>query len=1438
VSSKSTLTYGGSADAGAPAGKAGTLLLDPKNLNISAAPAGIYPQYDLINPHPTVGGIFGLRGILSNGNAIATDLYDNFGGTHAGAVYLFNGLTGALVSSLFGSNPNDLVGYYGIASLTNGNYLVLSPIWNGARGAVTWASGTAGVSGVVSPANSLVGGNANDLVGTYSGGFYTVTPLSNGNYLVISTAWDNNRGAVTWGSGTTGISGVVSADNSLVGSNPSDLVSYQSSGSRSVTLLSNGNYVVKSPFWNGTRGAVTWGSGTAGVRGVVSEANSLLGSTPNDRVGDDFSPIIFLGNGNLVVQSPSWNGNRGAITWGSATAGVAGTISAANSLVGSDANDRVGNGGITILSNGNYVVGSPFWNSNRGAVTWGSGTTGVAGTITAINSVVGNDPNDRVANVGIKVLSTGDYLVGSSLWNGNRGAVTWGSATTGINGTISAANSFIGTNANDQVSSGGITVLSSGNYLILSPLWNGNRGAVTWVSRTTVGTTGTVSSANSLVGSHANDRVSNAGITLLNNGNYVVQSPSWNGNRGAVTWGNGTTGTTGTVSEANSLVGSSPNDQVGQLITLLTNGNYLVHSPSWNANHGAVTWGSATTAILGAVSAANSLVGSNSGDFVGSYTAFSYIILLSNGNYVLQSTLWNGSRGAATWGSGETGVSGVVSAANSLVGTDLQDGVGFYITPLTNGNYLVRSPFWNHDRGAVTWGSGTTGISGVVSDANSLVGDSPNDDVGIGVTPLINGNYVVDCFTWNRNRGAVTWGSGTAGVSGVVSGANSLTGSSPNDDVGGGSIHSVTVLSNGNYLVVSPFWNSNRGAVTWCDGTTGLSGVVSDTNSLVGSSPDDQVAATAFSLTLLSNGNYVVQSEHWNGDRGAVTWGNGTMGVSGVVSEGNSLVGSNPNDRVGYNYFSTTVTPLSNGSYVVRSPFWNGSRGAATLVNGTTGQTLDGRNVITQQNSLEGQLPNGGATDVVEDPLHQCFLIGFSSEGGGRVTVGLTDPTQLSYARAQAQIITITPDFLTHTLNTGTAVLLQASNDITIEDPIHVDAGGQGGVLTLQAGRSILINASITTDNGALTLIANDTLADGVADAQRDPGNAFITMAGGTVLDTGTGPLDIELRDGAGLTNNSSRAINLQSVTAGSVAIVNNGPSAGSDIRLETVATNGPQSYSNPHGTATVAGYLLAGGSQITFTDSVTVNADVAVGFDGDTVDFAGSGTQTLQNASGSQFSNFAHTGGGTLQLMGGLNVIGSFLDAAGTFDANDQMVTVSGLAQITDGAYLAGTAPQNFHGGLVLMGGLFTSSTGPMTVTGPIAVVNGLLTGQGTIESLTDIGGTLAPSPGILSVAGSVTLFASSTFSVTLNGTDPGSYSQVSASGPVNLGGSTLELTLGFAPQVGDAFTLISSAFGPIIGTFAGLDEGATFTQDGILFQITYQGGPDGNSVVLTRLS
>ena len=151
---------------------------------------------------------------------------------------------------------------------------------------------------------------------------------------------------------------------------------------------------------------------------------------------------------------------------------------------------------------------------------------------------------------------------------------------------------------------------------------------------------------------------------------------------------------------------------------------------------------------------------------------------------------------------------------------------------------------------------------------------------------------------------------------------------------------------------------------------------------------------------------------------------------------------------------------------------------------------------------------------------------------------------------------------------------------------------------------------------------------------------------------------------------------------------------------------------------------------------------------------------------------------------------------------------------------------------------GNLTASDNPITFNNSVMLAAGLTLTAGA-STVTFAGGTVAPDPGVLTIAGGCTLSASSTFTATLNGTGSSSYSQVTASGPVDLGGSTLMLALGFTPQVGDSFTLLTTSDpGGISGTFAGLAEGATFTEGGFTFQITYQGGPGGKSVVIRRVA
>jgi hypothetical protein len=703
-------------------------------------------QTDIVGPPG--GGSFGTSvTVLPNGNIVVTDPYYDAGPTpDVGAVYLYNGATRALISTLTGSTADDQVGEGGVTVLSNGNYAVSSRYWNNGAaagaGAVTWGNGDTGASGVVSSTNSLVGSTAGDQVG------WRVHPLSNGNYVVRSSDWDNggeaDAGAVTWGDGTSGTSGVVSSTNSLVGSTADDHV-----GEGGVTPLSNGHYVVGSRDWDDGSttdvGAATWGDGTSGTCGVVSSANSLVGSTAGDRVGWS---VEALSNGHYVVGSRYWDDGAvadvGAVTWGDGTSGTTGVVSSTNSLVGSTATDRVG-WHVQALSNGHYVTSSLFWDNggatDAGAVTWGDGTVGASGVVSSTNSLVGSAANDYVGSLGVVELSNSNYVVYSPEWDDGGttdvGAVTWGDGTTGVSGVVSSTNSLVGSTAGDEVG-WNVVPLSNGHYVVSSPNWdNGaaaDAGAATWGNGTST-TVGVVSSTNSLVGSTTGDRVG-YGVMPLSNGNYVVGSPNWdNGgavDAGAVTWADGTSTTVGVVSSANSLVGSTAGDSVGEQdnVAALSNGNYVVGSHRWDnggvTDAGAVTWGDGTSGTTGVVSSTNSLVGSTAGDWVG-YR----VTALSNGHYVASSRYWdNGAvvdAGVATWGDGTRGTSGVVSSTNSLVGSTAGDQVGYLnVVPLSNGNYVVRTPDWDNggavDAGAVTWGNGDTGTSGAITVENSVCG--------------------------------------------------------------------------------------------------------------------------------------------------------------------------------------------------------------------------------------------------------------------------------------------------------------------------------------------------------------------------------------------------------------------------------------------------------------------------------------------------------------------------------------------------------------------------------------------------------------------------------------------------------------------------------------------------------------------------------------------
>ena len=144
--------------------------------------------------------------------------------------------------------------------------------------------------------------------------------------------------------------------------------------------------------------------------------------------------------------------------------------------------------------------------------------------------------------------------------------------------------------------------------------------------------------------------------------------------------------------------------------------------------------------------------------------------------------------------------------------------------------------------------------------------------------------------------------------------------------------------------------------------------------------------------------------------------------------------------------------------------------------------------------------------------------------------------------------------------------------------------------------------------------------------------------------------------------------------------------------------------------------------------------------------------------------------------------------------------------------------------------------------------VTGGVLSGHGTVVGAIftspTLGGVIAPGPGVGMLTSHDLVLGNSHTSVPLpvlrldiNGTDAAEHDRLRVTDDfVSLTRFEFDLTVGYAAQFGDAFTVID-LLAPGTMIFAppsNLPEGATFNSGGYSFRITYIGGT-GNDVVLT---
>ncbi|MFZ5663778.1 MAG: MBG domain-containing protein [Pseudomonadota bacterium] len=297
-------------------------------------------------------------------------------------------------------------------------------------------------------------------------------------------------------------------------------------------------------------------------------------------------------------------------------------------------------------------------------------------------------------------------------------------------------------------------------------------------------------------------------------------------------------------------------------------------------------------------------------------------------------------------------------------------------------------------------------------------------------------------------------------------------------------------------------------------------------------------ADTAFATPTLAR----TLGVDYAGANGVPTLDSGDLFGSAVALRGETLAVGAPGDRgagneqagVGAAYLFAVPGASFGGDPSLTSRIGRGYNGPADINFGPTGVA----DLFGSALSLDGGRLVVGAPgdDGPEDRVGNAGSVYFFNTASA---VGLPG---LGFGDDPGGDVTISASALAAILSGGTGVTLQANNDITVNAAILVDnPSGDGGNLRLEAGRSIFVNAGITSDNGRVELFTNNILFPGAIDAFRDPGASVVTFGAGGFINAGTGLVDIQIGPGAGLANPQSGAITLGNITAGTINVLNAG---------------------------------------------------------------------------------------------------------------------------------------------------------------------------------------------------------------------------------------------------------------------------------------------------------
>lgn len=384
-------------------------------------------------------------------------------------------------------------------------------------------------------------------------------------------------------------------------------------------------------------------------------------------------------------------------------------------------------------------------------------------------------------------------------------------------------------------------------------------------------------------------------------------------------------------------------------------------------------------------------------------------------------------------------------------------------------------------------------------------------------------------------------------------------------------------------------------------------------------------------------------------------------------------------------------------------------------------------------------------------------------------------------------------DALTGVLNTGTGVVLQANNDITINEAITVNnPSGTGGSLTLNALRSITINQPITTDGGNVTAIAN--FGPGGFGTERDSGFGGILFGASGGINAGAGAVRLQVNPSVGIF--TPGGIDVGAVTAsrlvldGGVAITQSADLTVSEL---LVLTGGPVALTRTgNSIATLAGDMF------------------------DTVDIRGTGAVTIDQIAG--VNVLRSTGNMTLDfgtILQNHGIVAPSLTATAR-SGGVVLTNISNEVGVVDLRSRVGQSATVGNGALSFtnntnldIAGISTGSSaaiivqGTMTQSGPIAADTLSLTSR----SNSTITHTLLDSANLVreltfsgrNAFGTAQGLASLNFAeangLLINGIDTAGSVRIESPGNVTQGGGTSVVAAGFAYAGGSGSLTLTSA-------------------------------------------